>query len=107
MQILLNSDNHISGSAELTQRAEAELHAVLGRFADRLTRIEVHLKDVNSVKGGGDDIACTIEARPRGHQPVVVTERGPSVPLALSAAADTMQAALERAFGRLEDRRLI
>jgi hypothetical protein len=104
MQILLNSDNHITGTAELTERAEAELSNALGRFADRLTRIEVHIKDLNSVKGGDDDIACTIEARPRGHQPVVVTERGPSVPLALGAATDTMQTALDRAFGRMEDR---
>ena len=105
MQILLNSDNHIAGTLELTERVESELQAALDRFADRLTRVEVHLKDVNSVKGGNDDIACTIEARPRGLPPVVVTEHAASVALALSSAADTMQGALERTFGRLEDRR--
>jgi hypothetical protein len=105
MQILLNSDNHITGTLELTQRVESELHAALDRFADRLTRVEVHVKDVNSIKGGNGDIACTIEARPRGHQPVVVTEHGANVALALSSAADTMRTALERTFGKLEDRR--
>jgi len=105
MQILLNSDNHVTGSLDLTARVESELHAALGRFANWLTRVEVHIKDVNSIKGGNDDIACTIEARPRGHQPIVVTEHGPTIPVALSTAADTMEAALERTFGRLDERR--
>lgn len=105
MQILLSTDNHIQGTLDLAERVNAELRGTLDRFSDWLTRVEVHVKDVNGIKGGDDDIACTIEARPRGHQPVVVTERGPNFAVALSSAADTMQAALERTFGKLEDRR--
>ena len=41
MQILLNSDNHIAGTLELTERVESELQAALDRFANRLTRVEV------------------------------------------------------------------
>lgn len=104
MQILLNSDNHITGTVELTNQVEAEVQHSLERFADRITRVEVHIKDVNSHKGGGDDVVCTMEARPRGHSPVAVTERGATPAIAVSAAAATLQSALQRTFGRLDER---
>ncbi|MEZ5741797.1 MAG: HPF/RaiA family ribosome-associated protein [Burkholderiaceae bacterium] len=73
MQILLNTDRNISNSPRLKDYVEAQVNDALGRFADRLTRIEVHLNDANSDKPGPNDKRCMMEARIRNHQPLSVT----------------------------------
>jgi ribosomal subunit interface protein len=49
---------------------ERTLAKQLEHHAERLTRVEVHLKDQNSRKKNGIDKHCLIEARPRGLDPV-------------------------------------
>lgn len=49
---------------------ERTLATRLEHFTERLTRVEVHLKDQNSRKKNGVDKHCLIEARPRGLDPV-------------------------------------
>ncbi|MEQ1895711.1 MAG: HPF/RaiA family ribosome-associated protein [Planctomycetota bacterium] len=49
---------------------EKTLANQLKHFAERLTRVEVHLKDQNSRKKNGVDKHCLIEARPRGLDPI-------------------------------------
>jgi len=49
---------------------ERTLTTQLEHVAERLTRVEVHLKDQNSHKKNGIDKHCLIEARPRGMDPV-------------------------------------
>ncbi len=102
MQVQLNTDHHITGSEELAARVQAELQAALRRFADRITRIEVHLNDLNAGKGGAD-VRCMLEARPRGHAPLAVEDRAGSVDLALRGATDKLLSALEHLLGRLDD----
>lgn len=103
MQVQLNTDHHITGSEELAARVQAELLAALRRFADRITRIEVHLNVLNAGKGGADDVRCMLEARPRGHAPLAVEDRAVSVDLALRGATDKLLSALEHLLGRLDD----
>jgi len=50
---------------------ERQVTEVLDHLTDRLTRVEVHLKDQNSPRKNGIDKHCLIEARPRGMDPVV------------------------------------
>ena len=50
---------------------EDRIGEVLSPFAERLTRVEVHLRDENAQKGGRDT-RCTMEARPRGLDPLAV-----------------------------------
>lgn len=103
MQIQVNTDNHIVGSAELTLQVESAVQSALGRFSERITRVEVHLTDVNgSQKTRGDDIRCVIEARLGGLQPTTVTKNGPSVALAVDNAVDTLEKTLDRTLERLE-----
>jgi hypothetical protein len=59
--------------------------AALGHLKERLSRIEVHLADVNAAKGGDDDIHCAIEARPEGMKPHTVTHADANVEAALCA----------------------
>ena len=47
MQILVNSDNSVVVDTDLVARIEADVRDTLDRFGDRLTRVEVHLSDVN------------------------------------------------------------
>jgi len=54
----------------------AAVQGAVGRFGDRVTRVEVHVGDVNKGKGGPDDKRCMMEARPAGEQPVAVEAVG-------------------------------
>lgn len=72
----------------------------LARFADRLTRVEVFVKDVNASKGGVDK-HCSIESRPRGLDPVAVDHDAETVHEAVQGAVGKMQRALETRFGKL------
>src|SRR6185312_3899736 len=77
----------------------------LRRFERQLTRIEVHLNDENGAKTGVNDKRCTLEARPRGLPPLVVTGVASSTQHAVSAAAEKMKRQLDATFGRLAARR--
>jgi len=100
MIIQVNTDNHVQGSAGLSARVEADVTAALERFADRITRVEVHLKDVNSDKGGTRDHRCAIEARLAGLKPVAVDHAAPTTALALDGAMEKIARAVEHALGK-------
>ena len=55
MQIQLNTDDHVQGADSLAAWAERELKDKLARFRDHITRVEVHLSDLNASRVGGDD----------------------------------------------------
>lgn len=105
MKIHLNTDNHISASEGLSERTDRVVGGALERFAERLTRVEAHISDVNSHKNGdGVDKRCVLEARVAGHQPIVVTEDAESVDQAVSGAAQKLKRALDSMFGKLDRR---
>ena len=101
MQVQLNTDRHIDAHDELAHQVETVLEATLGRFADQITRVEVHLSDENSQKGGGDDKRCLLEARLAGLEPVAVSHQAATLPQAIDGAAQNLARALERTLGRL------
>lgn len=104
MQIQVNTDNHIHGREEIVALVETSLEGAVGRFRDRITRVEAHLSDTNSHKTKGDDIRCVLEARLAGHQPIAVTHQAATVELALSGAADKLERSVESTLGRLMER---
>jgi hypothetical protein len=101
MQFQLNTDANIQGDDRLAEVAETVVTSALGHLADRLSRIEVHLADVNGAKGGADDIHCTVEARPEGMKPQTVTHSDANVEAALRGASKKIRALLESEFGKL------
>ena len=105
MQIQVNSDNHIQGGKRLEDWVKSTLEATLERYEEDLTRIEVHLRDENGEKSGPHDKRCQIEARPKGHQPISVTHKSPSLDTAVEGAATKLDHALEHLFGKLRSRR--
>ncbi|HMF54634.1 MAG TPA: HPF/RaiA family ribosome-associated protein [Edaphobacter sp.] len=106
MQVLINSDNQISVNEELTKFVQEEVDRALGRFEERLTRVEVFLSDLNGPKTGSSaDKRCVIEARPSGMQPVSASEDAGVITEAVSGAVSKMKRQLESAFGRAADKR--
>lgn len=103
MQVLVTGDNHIHGSAERSREVEAEVAATLERFAEQITRVEVHLHDANGHKGGDDDKRCTMEARLGGLQPIVVTHDAGTLDEAIDGAVEKLERTLDRTIDKLSD----
>ncbi|MEV4130396.1 HPF/RaiA family ribosome-associated protein [Nocardia sp. NPDC049707] len=101
VQIQVNTGSNIHGGASLAERVESTLSSILDRFAEQITRLEVHLTDLNAQKGGPDDKQCVLEARISGQPPVAVTHRAATVEDAYTGAADAMASLLDSRFGRL------
>jgi ribosome-associated translation inhibitor RaiA len=105
MQVQVSTDNNINGSAGLIEDVEAELTETLSRFGNQITRVEVHLRDVNGPKVAGDDKNCLMEARLSGRQPLVVSHDAPSVRQAIDGASEKLERALDHQLGKLSDRK--
>lgn len=103
MQIQVNTDRNIEGGDRLVHEVMETVNGSLERFGNRITRVEVHLSDVNAEKGGRD-IRCVMEARPAGLDPVAVDELARDVRQSVRGAVGKLKRALESRFGRLEDR---
>ena len=104
MQILLNTDNRLSGSEPLAAQVEDEVRARIDRFSDRVTRVEVHLGDHNGAKAGAADKRCLLEARLAGLQPISASDRADTIDLAVRGAIDKLKRALDHTLGRLDSR---
>ena len=107
MIVQIHTDPNIESSESLKAQVEALVATAVARFAERVSRVQVHLGDENSrSKGGANDKRCMMEARLDGRPPVAVTQQAPTLEQALNGAADK----LERSFGsmldRLRDRRV-
>jgi ribosome-associated translation inhibitor RaiA len=103
LQIQINTDNQIEGGTELTLDVKAVVEDALGRFHERITRVEVFLSDKNSSqKSDGIDMRCVMEARLSGMRPIVVTADGSSLEQALHGAANKLEKTLKRTLGRLD-----
>lgn len=99
MQIQLNTDRNIPADPHVRAQVEAAVTGALSRFGPRITRVEVHLTDVNGQKGGRD-IRCVMEARVAGLPPVAVDEQAHTVQLASEGAARKLERALDSRLGR-------
>jgi len=103
MHIQVNTDDNIHGRESLAAKVEAEVQQVLGRFAQHITRIEVHLSDENAAKPGTSDKRCMMEARPTGQKPVAVTHEAATLAEAYSGATRKMRALLNTQLGKLNE----
>ncbi len=105
MHIEMSTDRNIEGDIDLWHQVSQDIEAALRRFHDHLTRVEVHLSDVNADRGGNADIRCVMEARPAGRTPLAVTHHAATVTEAYRGAASKLQRLLETRFSRMESRR--
>lgn len=105
MQIQVNTDKHVDGSAALVAHVEAVVERTLRHLRDHVTRVEVHLSDENAGKPGVDDKRCLIEARLERHNPVAASHQAGSLHQAIDGAADKLKTALQATLGRIADTR--
>jgi hypothetical protein len=104
VQIQVNSDGNIAVDTQVIRSIGAEVNRVLKRFADRLTRVQVHLRDVNSHKFGTHDKRCLIEARLSDHRALNASSGAATVKEAVGGALTKLQNSLQTFFGRLGKR---
>jgi len=104
MQIQVNTDNNIQGREDVVTLVHSSVEGAVGRFRDRITRIEAHLSDTNSHKSKGDDIRCVLEARLAGLHPIAASHQAPTVELAVTEAADKLERLIDSTLGRINDR---
>lgn len=106
MKIQVNTDANIPGHAARVAGVSAAVEHALARFADTITRVEVHLSDENSSKKSPNDQRCMLEARLQGRKPVAVTEHAASQDQALHGATDKLVRLLAHTLGRAHDHRV-
>lgn len=103
IHIQVNTDDGVEGPEAVVAQVEAAVDSVLGRFADQLTRVEVHLGDENADRSGHADKRCSMEARPAGQQSVAVSHNATTLEAASAGAAQKLARLLESRLGRLND----
>lgn len=104
MHIQFNYANLPSSDA-LEAHTRTQLESTIGRFADRITRVEVHFADTNShAKSGPADKRCVLEARPAGSDPVKVEGATDDFHTAINDAAGKLRRVLTSRMDRPVDR---
>jgi len=100
MQIQINTDHAIEGHEALTTWASGEVKDALARFADHITRVEVHLGEEKGHKGGPSEKRCMMEARLQGRPPLAATQSANNLHQAVTGAADKLSRMIDSALGR-------
>lgn len=106
MQININTDKTIERHQGLDDHVQSVVSAAVQRFADHITRVEVHLSDENSQKSVDGGNRCLLEARVTGYQPIAVSDHSAHLHQAITGAADKLKRAIDSALGRLHDKKL-
>lgn len=101
MLVQINTDKNIEGHHRLEEYFTTQLQNSLKKYEDKITRLEVHLGDENSTKGGDNDKRCSIEARIAGLKPIGVVNHANTIEKAVAGATDKIKSALEHTFGKL------
>ena len=103
MDFVFNTDNQLPGTADSGEAVERLIRERLTpRFVDRLTRVEVRLRDLDGERNGGDSIEALIEARPRGGDPMIATDRSRNSGTAVRGALGKLVAQLDSSFGKAD-----
>lgn len=100
MRVQVNSDKSVDVTDVLKAAVREHLAKSFARYDGRITRVELHLSDLNGERGGTDDKRCLMEARPSGLDPVAVTNSAASVDEAYKGATRKMVRKLSTLFGR-------
>lgn len=103
MQVIFRTDHTIEGHERLSNYATEVVTHILGRFDQHVTRIEVHLTDIDGAKDIGEDKRCVMEARIEGRQPIAVTHLADDVGPALDGAARKLRRSLDTIFDKMRD----
>jgi hypothetical protein len=101
MQVSVLTDNHIRGSEELSTRVKGAVEDALARFGERVTWVEVHLGDENSVKRGG--VWCGLNVKLAGLETFNVSSGSGGLDQSIDDALDKLVKVIDRTIGKRED----
>jgi len=105
VQIQIRTDNNIHVNDDRGVELEAIVKHALRHCSNHITRVEVHLSDVNAGKHSQDDKACTMEARLEHRQPMAVSHNADTVGASVSGASDKLARAVKSTLERAADKR--
>jgi ribosome-associated translation inhibitor RaiA len=103
MQVIVNSNHSIQSSESVAERVEAAVRGAVERHESRITRVEVHLGDINGPKHGDNEKRCVMEARIGGLRPIAVSHQAPTLLEAIEGAAGKLERAVDRALERVAE----
>lgn len=103
MKIQVNAGD-VKTSEAVVQRVEEELENALRVFRNRVTRVEVHLRDLNGPKSGVDK-RCVMEARLAGQQPIAVEHDSENLYEAINMASEKLERAVRRRVEREREKK--
>lgn len=96
MQIQINTDSNIEGPEALAASIKGVVESAVGRFSDRISRVEVHLSEQSAGRSTEHDKRCVMEVRLEGRQPSAVSHEASSVSEAVDGAAEKLKHSVER-----------
>jgi hypothetical protein len=99
MTIQFNTDNNVKGSKELTSPLIEYISEQFSRYAQQISRLDVHLSDENGLKRGPDDKRCMLEAKIEGRRPIAVVGRANSYRQAVTGATEKLISSMEKITG--------
>lgn len=106
MHIQLHSDQSTDGSQLMAEHLKVVLAKAMGRFGERISRVEAHLSDADGLaKSSPGDIHCTLEARLVGLDAVVVKNHADNAHEAIDGAVRTLKRAVGAAMSKHDPRR--
>ena len=105
MQIQINTDHNIKGHETLVAKLSSSIENALSRLSNHITRLEVHISDVNGNKPGPNDKRCMMEARLEGRKPIAVTDLAATLDQAVDGAVNKLISMIDSILGRQHDHR--
>lgn len=98
MLIQINTDKNVEGGEGLIAHFTETLKTILSRFDEQITRVEAHLSDENGKKENGIDKRCTLEAKLKGLNPIVITTHQNTLHQAVKTAAEKMLLSIDKSI---------
>nr|WP_199158263.1 HPF/RaiA family ribosome-associated protein [Pedobacter sp. ASV2] len=103
MTIQINADNNLNLKQEYKDKLKDTLANGLSRYTDHLTRLELHLSDVNGNKDAQNDKRCVLEARLEGRPPIAVTSLDNTYDQAVNGAISKLDSSLNTIIGKIKN----
>lgn len=91
----------IESSNPLRHKVHDEVEASLKHVAEKVTRVEVHLRDDNSQKSAANDKRVTMEARIAGQPPLAIEHTSDDLYKCIGEAAGKLGRAVTTKLERL------
>lgn len=105
MQILLHASPDTDGSAGMSHHLRTVVQHALGRFGERVTRVEAHLSDADGrSRAAPDALHCTLQAHVVGSEPVVVKHEAGNAHQAIDGALRKLKRAVGMVLARQDPR---